>query len=74
MKIEKDIAEEPQVIAATTACTESLAMAHGVKVLACHEIAVFANFYAHSTRCRFFFYEFWLRDTAADFMVIIGFS
>ena len=49
-------------------------MAHGVKVIAWNEIAVFANFYAHTTRCRVVFFclnEFWLRDTAADFMVII---
>ena len=56
LKIEKDKSEEPQVGAATNACTESLAMAHGVKVIAWSEIAVFANFYAHSTRCRVVFF------------------
>ena len=80
LKIEKDITEEPQVGAATTACAqrlESLTMAHGVKVIAWNEIAVFANFYALCTldkmSCCFFSFlnEFWLRDTAADFMVII---
>ena len=57
MEIYKDMGKEPQVGVATDACTESRTMAHGVKVIAWNEIAVFANYYAHSTRCRVFFFS-----------------